>query len=484
MSSKKITNKWISITIAFACYLLFGLIPAPAGLNQTSMQVIGIFIGTMILWNFVGTEWTSLLCMAILAIFQIMAPSEIFTSGFGNSTIAFLLAFFMLSRTLSQVGISRRIAIWCISNKLAQKGPWAFVIMFLFAAVLLASFMSQTAALLVFIPIAEQIFKELHIKKGSRFAQMIILGLGFAVGIGSANTPIGHAIILIPLQFLFRDTGINMNIITYSIFGVATGLVIFAVLILVYRFLYRPDLSVLETFDVSSLRKDMTVITKQEKISAIVFVSIIVIWLLQSVLQNILPAAGAYLNSLGTAVPTMVGIVILSVITVDGKPIMDYKDAAVNGVPWSGLIFNSAVLVLSGSLVLEKVGLSDFLIRTITPLVQGLPAAVFIIAIVALCILATNFSSNTVCATVFYTISIPIAMAMGNINVVALAALIGAAASYAFATPPSTLPMAVVAGSGWVDVKVMLKYGLLLAIVSIFALSCVGYPLANMLFTY
>ena len=52
-----------------------------------------------------------------------------------------------------------------------------------------------------FLPIAEQIFQELNYGKGNRVAQMIVLGLGIAVGIGSANTPLGHAIILIRSSF-------------------------------------------------------------------------------------------------------------------------------------------------------------------------------------------------------------------------------------------------------------------------------------------
>ena len=109
---------------------------------------------------------------------------------------------------------------------------------------------------------------------------------------------------------------------------------------------------------------------------------------------------------------------------------------------------------------------------------EYLQTIVFILVIATLCIIATNFSSNTVCATVFYTISAPIALAMGNINMVALASVIGAAASYAFATPPSTMPMAVVAGTGWVDVKDMFKYGGLMALLSIVILAFVGYPIA------
>lgn len=475
---QKNKTKLIFIWISMAFILLFRFVPAPAGLTAASMQVIGIFIGIMLMWNFVGTDWPSLLCMAILAMFQIMKPGDIFKSGFGNATIIFLLVFFMMSHVLSQVGFSRRMAIWFFTNNLARKSPWMFVIMFLFGAMFMASFMSQTAALLIFLPIAEQIFHELNYQKGDRFPQMLVLGLGIAVGIGSANTPLGHAIVLIPIQLLQEQTGLSVNIMTYSVFGIVTGILIFAAMILVYRLIYRPDLSRLATYDAAKLRNDLKPMSRQEKISAGLFAAVIIIWILQGFLKDFAPALGSYLSGLGNAVPVMIAIIIMCVVEVDGKPIMDYKDAAAHGVPWSALIFNAAVLVLSGALVLDQVGISDFLIQTVTPLVSGMNQSVFILAIATLCVIATNFSSNTVCATVFYTISAPIAIAMGNINMVALASVIAAAASYAFATPPSTMPMAVVAGTGWVDVKAMFKYGGLMALISILFLAFVGYPVA------
>ena len=211
----------------------------------------------------------------------------------------------MLSHVLSQVGFSRRVAIWCITNRVAQKSSWAFVIMFLFGAMFMASFMSQTAALLIFLPIAEQIFQKLDYNKGDRFPQMLILGLGIAVGIGSANTPLGHAIILIPIQLLAEQTGLSVNIVSYSLFGIATGILVFLCLALVYRFLYRPDLSKLRGFDVTSLRAEIKPMTKQEKISCAMFLLVIVIWILQGFLGDIWPSVGGYLSGLGNAVPVM-----------------------------------------------------------------------------------------------------------------------------------------------------------------------------------
>ena len=43
------TSKLVMLLISFAFILLFQFIPAPAGLNQTSMQVIGIFIGVILM---------------------------------------------------------------------------------------------------------------------------------------------------------------------------------------------------------------------------------------------------------------------------------------------------------------------------------------------------------------------------------------------------------------------------------------------------
>ncbi len=167
----------------------------------------------------------------------------------------------------------------------------------------------------------------------------------------------------------------------------------------------------------------------------------------------------------------------MNFIKVDGSPIFEWKDA-VGSVNWNILLFMASIMGLGAFMGNADLGITTWLSSIFSPIFANVSPTIFILVIATLCIIATNFSSNTVCATVFYTISAPIALAMGNINMVALASVIGAAASYAFATPPSTMPMAVVAGTGWVDVKDMFKYGGLMALLSIVILAFVGYPIA------
>ena len=188
----------------------------------------------------------------------------------------------MLSHVLSQVGLTRRLAIWFFTNKLAQRSPWMFVTMFLFGAMFMASFMSQTAALLVFLPIAEQVFKELKYEKGDRFPQMLVLGLGHRGGDrlrqhppGPRHHPDPHPAAGVPDRPVREHHGIQR-------FRHCHRPADLCGLILVYRLLYRPDLNKLRHYDATRLRSDLQPMSVQEKISAVLFVVVIVIWLLQA----------------------------------------------------------------------------------------------------------------------------------------------------------------------------------------------------------
>lgn len=161
---------------------------------------------------------------------------------------------------------------------------------------------------------------------------------------------------------------------------------------------------------------------------------------------------------------------------------MDFKVASTQGVPWNTLIFNAAVLVLSTALVQDKLGITKYFAKIVGPVVGDFSSFLFVLVAMFLLVLLKQFISSTIMATVFYSLLIPLATALGNVNVAALTTLIAAGASYAWSTPPSTIPMALAGGSGWVDLKVMLRYGLALAVAGILILAFVGYPVASLIF--
>lgn len=353
-----------------------------------------------------------------------------------------------------------------------------FVTMFLFGAMFMASFMSQTAALLVFLPIAEQVFKELKYEKGDRFPQMLVLGLGIAVGIGSANTPLGHAIILIPIQLLESQTGLSVNIMAYSAFGIVTGLLIFAALILVYRLLYRPDLNKLRHYDATRLRSDLQPMSVQEKISAVLFVVVIVIWLLQGFLKDIAPTVGGYISALGNAVPVMVAIVILCLTKVDGKPIMDYKDAAARR---RALERPDLQCRRPGHQRRPDAGEGGHLRlpyqQRHPPGLRDEPDHLHPGHRHPVHHRNQLLLQHRVRHRVLYHLR-PHRPGYGQHQYGSPGLRHRSRGLLRLRHSPSTMPMAVVAGTGWVDVKDMFKYGGLMALLSIVILAFVGYPIA------
>ena len=90
--------------------------------------------------------------------------------------------------------------------------------------------------------------------------------------------------------------------------------------------------------------------------------------------------------------------------------------------------------------------------------------------------------SNLVTATLVYTIMVPAAIAAGVGNPVALGFSIFAASRTAFALPSATVVTALVTGSGWVPIKLMLRYGAITIIPVILLITFVCYPYASVIF--
>src|SRR5699024_11595083 len=111
------------------------------------MQVVGIFLGTLLLWIFVGIDWPSLLCLVALTFVPALTPADVLASSFGNETFAFLLFTFMLTYALAQTSIIKRIALAFVTSKWAQKGGWQLTLLFLLSVLLMGLFISPTVLL-------------------------------------------------------------------------------------------------------------------------------------------------------------------------------------------------------------------------------------------------------------------------------------------------------------------------------------------------
>lgn len=477
-ATKSSPKRLIIMIISFALIAFTQFIPAPAGLSAAGMQVMGIFAGVLLLWLTVAIDWPSLLCMAALAFVPGMKVSAILSGSFGNATFAFLMFTFMCTYTLSQTNFIRRCAVGFVSSSVARKGPWFFTMLFFASILFLGSFISPTVLFVIYLPIIEEIYAVLKLEKGNKIASMLMIGLVICCGISSGMTPIAHVFPLMALGYYQTATGVAISYAAYMAFAIPVGLISAALMMLMFRFVMNPDMSSIKNTDVSTM-KTSTGMDGKEKSILIIFAIVIALWVAPGIIKPLAPALADYVDGFGTAMPPLLGVIAMSVITFGGKPLMDFKDAMAKGIPWGSLVMCAGTLSLGAAMTNKDIGLTQYLSNAIAPFATTLApiALVFLFAFWAS--LQTNVSSNMVTVTVVCAIAIPICLATGGaVNTAAVAAIIGMLASYAFATPPAMPCVAIAGGSGWTTTGALMKYGFIMMAAANVCSVLLGYPIA------
>lgn len=481
-SKQLIIKDYIFITIALI--LCFGprFVSPPNGLPEQGFQVLGIFAGVLILWLTIKGEWPNLFLIASLMLLPFAGVDTISAVGLGNSTVLFLICAFMLSHVLSETGISRRLAIWLITRDICQKKPWYLVIMILVGTFLFGSCLSATGTFLIFLAICEEIFKLTDMKKGDKLPCMLILSLGMITCFTGGVTPISHVITLLGFSTLKDYTGYSIDFLSFMGFGFVVGIITLIGIIILLRFVYKLDVDKLKNVDLEKIKSSLEPISKREIIAGIAYVAVVIAWILPGIVKIFIPSLDPIFSKLNVVYPPLIAVILLNIIRAEGRPVLNI-DEAIQLVPWASIIFTGAVMALTSMFSNPDAGIANYIVKIFTPIVSNMPPSIFILIMIALTIVMTSFASNAVTLTVACSVAIPIVLNFypDTINVAALAALISAGASYSFYIPACTSNMAVVAGTGWVSVDKMMKFGFLISIIAILAFYFVGYPLANML---
>lgn len=455
---------FVSIVLMFFSKYIFNV----PGFTPDAVQILGIFIGAIILWLFVGIDWTSVMVLFALANVPGIGISRVMSSSLGNNTIAFLIFSMILTYSLSSTGVLRRIALTFINSKWASKGPWHFLFMYLLAVLLIGSFIAPTVLFLLFYSLVQEVYSELDIKKGNKYAKLLMVGTAIVTSISCAMTPIAHTFPLMALGFYENETGIAISYFEYLKYGLPIGLLLFGIFIgVLYTFnnKYTNDFPKIKINSESLQNK--TKITFPEIASSFVFAIVVVTWILIGIIPSMVPS----LKALTTTGPAMAGICMLSLITYKGKPILNFSDAIVKGVSWKSIMLCSATLALGSFLTSSDFGITAFIGEKFATLLNGAPVSIIILLIASMAIILTNLMSNIVTTTVVYNISMPVIVAMIangiSIRPELITIIIGLGASLAYATPPAIAHIAIAAGSEWATPKDMLKYGGIMSIISI-----------------
>ncbi|HHX70316.1 MAG TPA: SLC13 family permease [Gallicola sp.] len=460
-------------------------IPGPKGMSASAMQVLGVLIGTLILWLTLSIDWPSLLGLAGLAFIPEISFNGMIAGSIGSSTFSFLLFTFMCTYAISKTSFVKRTAVYFITSNVARRGPWWFLTLYCFSVLLIGLVMSPAVLFVIYLPIMEEICNLLKLEKDDKLANALIMGQTISCALSSGMTPIAHVFGIMAMGFYETATGQTINYAEYMGVGIPVGLIAFVGMMLIFKLFLKPDMSKFTDVDMNSLKEDIKPMNKREITILSIFFVVIALWVLPGIFEPIMPNISNYINAKGTAFPPLLGAVALFLITIDGKQLLDFKEVMSKGISWGSIIMAASTLGIGAAMTNSEIGLTDWLTTSIGPALEGMSPIVLVIIFLVWASIQTNLSSNMVTITVVCAVAIPIALTSnGLISAPGIAVLIGMMGAFAFAAPPAHPNVALAIGTGYTTTGQMLKYGSLMMVITVIAAAVVGYPLAVALMGY
>lgn len=467
-----------AVILGLLCMFLGKVLPPMGGLTSAGIQVLGIFAGVLVMWLTIAIHWPSLLGIAMLATVPGLNLNKLLAVSVGNSTFSFLLFTFMCTYALSKTPFVKRCAIRFICSRIARKGSWWFLISYGASVLIIGMFMSPVVLFVIYLPILDAICEELQLQNKDSLTNSMVLGQLICAEMSCGMTPIAHVFPIMALGFYSAATGKTIAYGDYMMFAVPVGLICFGALMLIFRFVLKPNMSKIANLDFDALEKTVPPMEKYEKIVLSICALVVIMWIVPGFLKSSCPGIYQFFKNQGTAFPPLVGASLLCLLTLGGKPLLDFKEAVSKGVDWSSIIMAAGTLALGAAMTNKTVGITEWITQTIAPLLQSASAASLVLFLIAWASIQTNVSSNMVTVTVVTAIAIPLCNATnGAVNTAVVCALIGMIASYAYATPPAHPAVALAIGSEKTTTGQVLKLGIAMMIVAVAVTVAVGYPL-------
>ncbi len=469
---------FIGIAVMFG----FGQLPASAPLTQQGMNVVGIFLGVLILWTFIGLLWPSLLAIAAICLVGGVPMGKVMAGTFGDKALVMVFLSMILFGAFQHYGVTRYISTWFLTRKMINGKPGLFNFVFFYTTYILAALSANILPTILFMwAIIYGILEEVGYKKGDAYSNIMVTGVLFSAVVGQAAKPFTGSVLLI-LGSYENVSKATMDYLDYMSFGFVICSLIVVCYSLVVKYILRPDMSKIAGISVEQINKNPLppMDTRQRILFGCLFGFLIMV-LLPSFLPASFPLVPA-LKKLGPWGIALVFIVGVTLFKVNGKPIMDFKEIAAKYVGWDVYALVAFAMFIGPVLLAPETGVSEYLKSVFIPLFEGRSSYVATMIMIVGGILITQVANNAIMGAMLMPVIGVVSAQVGS-NFAGTAALMTFAMHLAFLTPAASPYAAVLyANTDWLEKKAIMKYSLIFVFMSICIYGTVAMPLMNMIF--
>ena len=461
-------SKKVGLFLGPVFFLLILLWPQPLLSTQGDAVIaVALWMVTWWLTEAVSISVTALLPLLLFPLLDIMPIAEV-GNNYGSPIIFLFFGGFVMALALEKVNLHRRIALNII--RITGTTPNKVVLGFMIATASLSMWISNTATTVVMLPIAMSVIKLLihdidgFTKKDRNFAVSVLLGIAFSANAGGIATVIGTPPNSILIGLLENEYQIEISFLKWMVFALPFSIIMIGLSYITLVHLIFPSKGL--NFSASKeviqveLRK-LGPTRSKEKMVLGIFAVTVSLWIFRTLINSIFPSLG-----LSDTMISMFAAISLFAVPFNlkkGDFILDWKDT--EKLAWGILILFGGGLALAKGMSVS--GIVDQVSQSIAAGNFSITATASLL--ILLMLFMTELMSNVALVAVLAPVVAGIAIGLG-IPMVYLLIPVTMASSCAFMLPMATPPNAIVFASGFIEVKDMVKAGVLLNIVAVLIL--------------
>ena len=452
-------NLSTSIIPGLVAAVMAGLLSHLFGQSQAASITSAVAILCVFWWIFepIPIPVTSLVPMALLPLLGVISPADV-GAAYGSPLILLLMGGFLLSKGMESTGAHTRIALTVV-RLVGANEPRRLILGFMLAAALLSMWISNTATVLMLLPVALAVIASSSAPKA--LAPPLLLGLAWACSIGGLGTPIGTPPTLIFMQVYEETTGTAVSFSEWMTWGIPVVAVMVPTIALFLARQVPNDLTVALP-DIGEWRS-------AEKRVLAIFALTALAWMTRT------EPFGGWREWLDMPMANDAAVAFCAVIAMfvsrdkTGEPLISWEQAS--AIPWGVL------LLFDGGITLAKGFVASGLSTQVGELLANLALVPTLFAIVMVAILVTALTeatSNTATTALLMPILAAASMA-AHIDPLILMVPAAMSASCAFMLPVATAPNAVVFGTGQIGIQTMVRWGIWVNVLGVVVISTVVF---------
>ncbi|MDG2317131.1 MAG: DASS family sodium-coupled anion symporter [Flavobacteriaceae bacterium] len=461
-------SKKVGLFLGPVFFLLILLWPQPLLSTQGDAVIaVALWMVTWWLTEAVSISVTALLPLLLFPLLDIMPIAEV-GNNYGSPIIFLFFGGFVMALALEKVNLHRRIALNII--RITGTTPNKVVLGFMIATASLSMWISNTATAVVMLPIAMSVIKLLiddvdgFTKKDRNFAVSVLLGIAFSANAGGIATVIGTPPNSILIGLLENEYQIEISFLKWMVFALPFSIIMIGLSYITLVHLIFPSKGLNFSASNEVIQEELRKLgptRSKEKMVLGIFAVTVSLWIFRTLINSVFPSLG-----LSDTMISMFAAISLFAVPFNlkkGDFILDWKDT--EKLAWGILILFGGGLALAKGMSVS--GIVDQVSQSIAAGNFSITATASLL--ILLMLFMTELMSNVALVAVLAPVVAGIAIGLG-IPMVYLLIPMTMASSCAFMLPMATPPNAIVFASGFIEVKDMVKAGILLNLVAVLIL--------------